>query len=220
MKVAGADVWKGQWVVVVLDDGAFERAFVAPTIDAVLGDAADAVVVGVDMPIGLPGPGQRRPADVEARKHVGPRWQSVFMTPCVNLLQAASLGEANKLAAAEGWEGISAQAYALGKLILQVQPAAARDPRVFEVHPEVSFACASGDRALQWPKATWNGVALRRRILRDNGIVIGDDIGSAGIAGVADVLDACIAAWSAGRIASAKGQSFPGGAERVGAIWR
>jgi len=29
--VAGADVWKGQWVVVVLEDGRFRSAFVRPT---------------------------------------------------------------------------------------------------------------------------------------------------------------------------------------------
>ena len=63
MKVAGADVWKGQWVVVVLEDGHFDRAFVAPTIEAAVGNLPDATAIGVDMPIGLPDPGCRRQAD-------------------------------------------------------------------------------------------------------------------------------------------------------------
>ena len=219
MKVAGADVWKGQWVVVVLDNGQFERALVAPTIEEAVADVPDVAAIGVDMPIGLPDPGSRRPADEQARKYVGPRWPSVFMTPCMSLLEAPSLADANRLAVAEGWSGISAQAYSLGRLILQVQPVADRDARVFEVHPEVSFVRANSDLTLKWSKHTWSGIALRRRILHDHGIVIGDDIGEAGAAGVTDVLDAAIGAWSAGRIASGHGQSFPDGADRIGAIW-
>ena len=220
MKVAGTDVWKGQWAVVVLDDGRFERALVAPTIKEAIDHVPDVAVIGVDMPIGLPDPGRRRPADEQARKYVGPRWQSVFMTPCMSLLESPSLADANRLAVAEGWSGISAQAYSLGRLILQVQPVADRDARVFEVHPEVSFVRANSDLTLKWSKHTWSGIALRRRILQDHGIVIDDDIGEAGAAGVTDVLDAAIGAWSAGRIASGHGQSFPDGADRIGAIWR
>jgi predicted RNase H-like nuclease len=220
MKVAGADVWKGQWVVVVLEDGHFDRAFEAPTIDAAIDNLPDASAIGVDMPIGLPDPGCLRPADRLARTYVGPRWQSVFMTPCLSLLQSPSLGEANQRATAEGWERISAQAYALGKLILQVQPVADRDARVFEIHPEMSLVRANQDVPLQWSKSAWGGTVLRRRILQDHGIVIPDDIGAAGAAGMADVLDAAIGGWSAARIASGHGESLPPGADRIGAIWR
>jgi hypothetical protein len=31
MAVAGTDVWKGRWIVVTLDDGHFDGAFVAAT---------------------------------------------------------------------------------------------------------------------------------------------------------------------------------------------
>jgi predicted RNase H-like nuclease len=220
MKVAGADVWKGQWVVVVLEDGHFDRAFVAATIDEAIDNLPDASAIGVDMPIGLPEPRCCRLADGQARKYVGPRWQSVFMTPCLSLLRSPSLGEANQLAKAEGWDGISAQTYALGKLILEVQPVADRDARVVEIHPEVSFVRANQDVPLQWSKSSWGGISLRRRILQDYGIVIPDDIGAAAASGVADVLDGAIGAGSAARIASGHGESFPHGADRVGAIWR
>lgn len=220
MKVAGADVWKGRWVVVVLDDGHFDRAFVAPTIEAAIGELPDATAIAVDMPIGLPDPGCCRRADGLARQYVGPRWQSVFMTPCLSLLRSPSLGEANQLAEAEGWGGISAQAYALGKLILQVQPVADRETRIVEFHPEVSFVRANQGIPLQWSKSSWGGAVLRRRILHNHGIVIPDDIGAAGAAGVADILDAAIGGWSAARIASGHGESLPHGADRIGAIWR
>jgi predicted RNase H-like nuclease len=220
MKVAGADVWKGRWIVVVLDDGHFDRAFVAATIGDAVEAVPDAVAVGIDMPIGLPQPGQRRPADEQARKYVGPRWQAVFLTPSADLLEAESHKTANELATADGRDGISAQAYALGVLILQVQPVAARDTRLHEVHPEVSFVTANGGTHLPWSKASWNGVNLRRRILDTHGIRIPEDLGPAGGAGVADLLDAAIAAWSASRIATGRAERLPSGQERIGAIWR
>jgi predicted RNase H-like nuclease len=175
MRVAGADVWKGKWIVVVLDDGRFVRAFVAPDIVAAVGELDDCVAIGVDMPIGLP------PAGV-------PR--------------------------------ISAQAFALKKQILAVQPLARADQRIWEVHPEVSFTEANGGVPLEWAKSSWNGAVLRPRILESHGITIPGDLGPAGAVDVPDALDASIAAWSADRIAWGSAQSFPAGAERIGAIWR
>lgn len=220
MKAAGADVWKGQWVVVVLDDGRFDQAFVSSTIGDVVKEAAAAQALGIDIPIGLPQPGETRPADMQARSYVGPRRQSVFMTPSTDLLSASSQHEANILAKAGGRAGISAQAYALKSMILEVQPIAKRNRRVYEVHPEVSFVEANGGQPLRWPKASWNGVHLRCSILKQHGIVLPDDLRGAGAAGVADVLDAAIAAWSAARIAAGTAKAMPKGASRVGAIWR
>lgn len=220
MIAAGADVWKGQWVVVALADGRFHEAFIAPTIEEVVREVSNAVIVGVDMPIGLPKPGQKRPADQQARRYVGPRQSSVFSTPSRDLLEADSHKAANELARADSRDGITIQAYGLGPLIFQVEPVATRDSRVYEVHPEVSFVAANGDDHLAWSKASWNGINLRRRILERQGIVIPDDIGSCGGAGFADVLDAAIAAWSASRIAAGVGQRMPLGEGRGGAIWR
>lgn len=218
--MAGADVWKGKWVVVVLDDGRFSRAFVAPTIDEAVAELADHAAIGVDMPIGLPPAGESRPADNEARVFVGPRRNSVFTTPPAELLECASAAEANTLATSEGWPGISSQAFSLKKQILDVQPLAEADERVWEVHPEVSFAEANGGVPLAWSKTSWNGAELRLRILDSQGITVPRDLGPAGAAEVPDVLDAAIAAWSADRIARGVALSFPSGAQRIGAIWR
>lgn len=220
MRVAGADVWKGKWIVVVLRDGRFERAFVAPDIVAAVAELDDCVAIGVDMPIGLPPAGVSRPADVEARAFVGPRRSSVFPTPSAELLACASAAEANALAKERGWPGISAQTFALKKQILAVQPLVEADPRIWEVHPEVSFTEANGGVPLAWAKSTWNGAALRPRILGSHGIIIPGDLGPAGAVDVPDVLDASIAAWSADRIARGAAEPFPAGGERIGAIWR
>lgn len=221
VKVAGADVWKGQWVVLVLDHGGFDRAFLSRTIEEAVEGVADAQVIGVDMPIGLPEPGRLRPADVLARNYVGTRRQSsVFMTPSVELLKAASHAEANVLAKAQKWKGISAQTYALKAMILEVQPLADRDCRVYEVHPEVSFVRANDEAQLQWSKTSWNGEVLRRRILERHGIVIPDELRDVGQAGAADVLDAAVVAWSAARVAAGEAEALPVDATRIGAIWR
>lgn len=220
MRVAGADVWRGRWVVVVLDRGRLERCIVASSIVGALGDlGGDVAVVGVDMPIGLPEPGEVRAADLLARRYVGRRWPSVFLTPPLDLLEAPSLARANEVARAGNRRGISAQAYALRERILELRPVAARDVRLFEVHPEVSFVRANGGRPLAWPKASWNGHQLRRRILADHRLSLPDELGAAGEAGTGDVLDAAIVAWSASRIAAGVGVGMPAGSPRIGAIW-
>jgi len=211
--VAGADIWKRRWVVVVLRDGRFASAFVAPTVAGALERLEDVVAVGVDIPVGLPAPGERRLSDELARKIVGPRWASVFSTPSQDQVEAASYAEARQSGS------ITAQAYGLARHILAVQPVALADQRVHEVHPEVSFATANGGRPLEWSKTTWNGVNQRRRILAARGIRIPDALLDAGRAGVADVLDAAVVAWSATRIAAGTAERIPEGEGRIGAIW-
>jgi predicted RNase H-like nuclease len=220
MQVAGADVWKGKWVVVVLDDGRFSRANVARSIDEAVAELMDCAAIAVDMPIGLPAAGTLRPADVAARAFVGPRRNSVFSTPPAELLACSSAAEANTVARSQGWTGISSQAFALKKQILAVQQLAEADERIWEVHPEVSFAEANGGDPLLWSKTSWNGAALRPRILASHGISLPGDLGPAGAADIPDVLDAAIAAWSADRIARGVALSFPSRNQRIGAIWR
>src|SRR5664280_789696 len=96
---------------------------------------------------------------------------------------------------------------------------AAAENRIWEVHPEASFADAHG-RRIDWPKSDWNGLSLRRGILEGHSIVLPADLGPGGTADVADVLDAAIVAWTAVRIAEGRGQSLPPGSQRIGAIWR
>ncbi len=223
MRVAGADVWKKKWVVVVLDDGCFSHAFVESGIADAVARLTDCVAIGIDMPIGLPAPGESRPADPEARRFVGRRSSSVFSTPSRAILDCTSAAEANLLARECGWPGITSQAFALKDQILAVAELAEVNQRIWEVHPEVSFAEASkavGGCTLRWSKSGWNGTAERRLLLERHGIVLPEDLGDAGVAGVADVLDAAIAAWSADRIARGTAESIPANAERIGAIWR
>ena len=218
MIVAGADVWKGKWVVVILNDGRFSDGFIALTFSDVMKKLDDATVIGVDIPIGLPEVGLRRDCDVEARRFVGGRRHSVFFTPPVELLICDSARTANDLARELGVPGISAQTFALKNQILAVRPFAELDDRIYEVHPEVSFRAAHGEEIL-WPKNSWNGQMLRRKILASEGIEMPQTHVDLGAAEAADILDAAIVAWSASRIASRVAKRFPSTGLRANAIW-
>ena len=179
-------------------------------------------VVGLDAPIGLPDRGFRE-ADRLAKDFVGLRRNSVFMTPPRTVLEAPDPDEGRRRCLALTGQSISSQALALRPRILEADAVARADRRVREVHPEVSFAALT-DGHLAFAKSTWAGIVLRRRLLTDACIVLPDNLGSAGAAGVDDVLDAAAAAGSAARIAAGRGRSLPAD-PRVGpdghaaAIW-
>jgi predicted RNase H-like nuclease len=172
------------------------------------------------MPIGPPETGPRE-SDLCARAFVGPRRNSVFMTPPRAVLGAASYAEANERAAAlPGGKKISQQAWALRHNIAVVAAVADGDPRVIEVHPEVSFRAMAGG-PLAFAKTTWNGQALRRALLARRDVAPADRLDEAGGVPPADVLDAAAVAWTARRHARGESRSLPEGWTRgtPGAIW-
>jgi len=81
----------------------------------------------------------------------------------------------------------------------------------------VVVALAGGP--LPYPKKTWAGQALRRSLLRDAGVVLGDALGPADRVPVDDVLDAAVAAWTARRVALGTARSLPSPPEDVGDGW-
>src|SRR5262245_7004528 len=138
-------------------------------LTAVLAAFGDADAFGVDMPIGLPDRGTRR-ADAEARRFVGPRASSVFTAPPRSAL-LLPYEQAVRRCAELGAPGVSRQAYGLGAKILEVEPVAAREPRVLEVHPECSFRALAGEPIVH-PKTTWAGFRMRVRLLEAAGIAV------------------------------------------------
>jgi predicted RNase H-like nuclease len=195
-EVIGCDVAKGTWVAVVLRDGAFARAFVAATLREVAAEPADAIAV--DIPIGLPTRGQRA-ADLAARAFVGPRRNSVFMTPVRAAVLEPDHAKASAINLAATGKGISRQAHALRHMILDAE--AARDERVHEAHPEASF-CAMAGAPLPHAKTSWNGLHARLALLADQGIELPAAAGEAGRVRPDDLIDAAAVAWTAARIAA------------------
>jgi predicted RNase H-like nuclease len=216
-RVLGVDGCAAGWVAVAMPGPA---ACAGPGIGAVVDQAvADGplAVIAIDMPAGLADAG-RRPADVLARRDLGPRWASIFLTPVRAALAAAGPGASHAeryRAASEAsrrvaGEGISRQAFALLPKIAEVDGWIRDAPaRVVEAHPELSFATLAG-APLATRKPTWAGAAQRHALLAAAGIVLPGDLGPAGtLAGVDDVLDAAVLAWTARRVADGTARPRP-----------
>lgn len=221
-RVVGVDGFPGGWVAVTLTDGRYTLTTARKSLAEVLADEPAATVFGVDIPIGLPEAGGRL-ADMEARKPLGPRASSVFPTPPRAALALDDYEAANDLARQLTASGISKQSWALRERIREANELAEVNPRMVEVHPELSFRHMAGV-PLAAAKTSWNGVGLRRSLLARYGIDLPDDLGPvAATAPPADVLDAAAAAWSADRILRGEAVPYPNppqlDGERAVAIW-
>jgi predicted RNase H-like nuclease len=198
--VAGVDGCRTGWVVV--HD---RRAAVYASFGEVLAALPDATVVAVDMPIGLVDehrPGGRA-ADRAARTELGPKHNSVFSAPPRSVLGARTLPEARRRG---------------GKLTLQTLNLLPRiedvdrvmtpalQARVFEVHPELSFAAMDDGRPVLAPKRAARGSEVRRALLARTGVPVPERPRGAALD---DLLDACALSWSAGRIARRETRRVP-----------
>lgn len=208
MRVAGVDGTKGGWIAIELDDGQFAADHVLRPVDTDFDELQGADVVAIDIPIGY-GP---RLADPAARAFLSGAASTVFTTPRREVLE---------IPFGPGL-GVSAQSHALGPRIIHVTRLAQSDPRVYEVHPEVSFRAMNDRQPLRHRKKFAGGALERVELLRRHGIELAI-LGAAAAAPVDDVLDAAAAAWSANRIAHGQARSLPDPPELVEgrrvAIW-
>ena len=207
MRVAGVDGTKDGWIAIELEDGRFLRDHFLSPVETDFRELADAEMIAIDIPIGF-GP---RQADGAARSLLVGAASTVFTTPPRDVLERP-FGPGL---------GVSAQAHALGSRIRHVTELARSDPRLHEVHPEVSFRAMNGGRALRRKKCA-AGALERIELLLRHRIHLGELTSSAS-APLDDVLDAAAAAWSAARIAAGEAKTLPDPAEvRDGskiAIW-
>lgn len=218
VRTLGVDAAGRNWVAVASD----LRAYAAPTLVGLLAvaDTDGAIeVVGIDIPIGLPGGPVPRQADFLARKAVGPRWRSVFMTPPRTVLASLTYRAASDEALRVTGKGVSRQAWALAPRILEVDEVVRSSGRqIVEVHPELSFTVLAG-REIPAAKSTWAGLEDRRRLLAEVGFSLPADLGHAGlVAGPDDVLDAAVACWSAQRVAAGDARNYPDPPEQLDGV--
>jgi predicted RNase H-like nuclease len=198
--VAGVDGCRRGWAVV--HDG---HATVHRDFASVLASLPDDTVVAVDMPIGLADhhePGGRD-VDRAARMELGAKRSSVFSAPPRCVLGARTLPDARRRGAR-----LTLQTLNLLARIEDVDRVMtpALQSRVFEVHPELSFAAMGDGRPVLAPKRSAVGSAERRAMLRRAGVVVPER--PAGAAGD-DLLDACALSWSARRIADGTAARVP-----------
>lgn len=159
------------------------------------------------MPIGLL-EDEFRQADAEAKKFLGKRASSIFLTPPRRVLEAANYEKANRLARRLG-KGISKQAYNLREKIFEVEPHAAINTRIVEVHPEISFVEMAG-RALTSSKKTWDGLQERLALLKKVGLDLAKKLPRTGTrVAPDDVVDAAAVAWTAARVAQGEALTLP-----------
>jgi predicted RNase H-like nuclease len=223
--VAGADVAKGRWVVVVLGDGRFKRAFVAEHLIHLRQRLGPVSILAMDIPIGLPlgGSDWPRAADLEARHFIGPRRSSVFSTPPRSVFDVSSYAKANQLHRELTGKGLSRQSWGLRDRILEAEFFVSENPETVEVHPEVCFRAMRGS-FLPCPKKSWNGQMERRSLLQSQGIELPDQLEDAGTVPPDDLLDAAAAAWTAWRVVRGKAEVLPESAmgcdiNKRGVIW-
>jgi predicted RNase H-like nuclease len=198
--VAGVDGCRAGWVV-VHDRHATVRPDFAAVLAALPGDA----IVALDMPIGLVDEHQPggRDADRAARVELGPKRNSVFSAPPRCALGARTLRDARRHGAR-----LTLQTLNLLPRIEDVDRVMTPDlqSRVFEVHPELSFAAMNGDDPVRPPKRSAAGSKERRALLQRAGVVVPERPAGAALD---DLLDACALAWSAHRVACGTARRVP-----------
>ena len=232
--VVGLDGCKGGWIAAVAEDGALARVDFCPSARAAIEAYPNAEVFAFDIPIGLSADGARE-ADAAARAFLRPvgKASSVFPAPLQAVLGVDARSHATfrdayaearrvSLEASGGQRSIAAQSFALVPKIREVAEVAG-DSRVYEAHPEVSFALM-GDGIRLPGKKTPDGLMQRRALLAAHGLAIPELVGEASAKGAADdILDAVACAWTAGRIASGEARTFPDPPQRIDgrevAIW-
>lgn len=221
----GVDGCRDGWVGVALDAGT-PRAYAAADL-LILVDRAEqdgpVLRVGIDIPIGLVDEGWRQ-ADTRARAALGPRRASLFAIPVRAALEAPDHASGVATSRARSGGGFSIQAWGLRQKVLEVDRLVREgEPRLREVHPELSFATMAGHPA-EHPKKTWVGQQERLALLRAEGIDLGTLLGSTAAAAPDDVVDAAAVAWTARRLLRGTAVSVPDPPEPVpyglhAAIW-
>lgn len=221
--LAGVDGCRGGWVVALLDTRTRTLSVrVVPSFAAVLALPEAPAVICADVPIGLLDASQAggRTCDPAARKLLGSRASSVFSPPSRAALAAfragcdyAAVSQANK-GGREDAPGLSRQAFAIVPKIAEVDDVvtSALQARVREVHPELCFTEANGGKPLVHGKKRSKGRVERVQLLERVGYpgalgLLGP--GHSGDAKPDDLLDACIACWTAERVAAGTATCLP-----------
>ncbi|HVF18723.1 MAG TPA: DUF429 domain-containing protein [Mycobacteriales bacterium] len=210
--VAGVDGCPGGWVAALVDladrSAHWRRV---PDARGVVGLLDDVAVVGIDIPIGLPEPGEARACDRLARVELRERRSCVFPAPPRIVLAEPEFRAANVASRRCGGKGISKQAFFIGARIvdldLTLDPALAE--RVVEVHPELSFARMAG-RPIG-TKKTATGLATRRELIAH---WLPGDVAALVDARPTrvrpdDALDALACAWTMDRWVRGEAESLP-----------
>lgn len=213
--VAGVDGCRAGWFVVLVDcvEGvprAREYVQCASFWEVLaLREERRLKAIAVDIPIGLldkPQPGGRT-CDMLARQRLPGRSCVVFSPPIRSQLYAPTFPAAKALGP------LTRQCFGICPKIREVDESMSPELQdfVFEVHPEVTFACLNDGKPVADKKKSSAGIAARLSLLRepfgDLSPVLANCAGNG--VGRDDILDAYAAAWTAMRISAGNAEWFP-----------
>jgi predicted RNase H-like nuclease len=137
----------------------------------------------------------------------------VFAIPPRPVWEQPAYANANQGCRELTGRGMSIQAWGLRRKLLEADEfRRAAAPRLYEVHPELSFAALGGGTPLADSKHTRAGLAARRALLAQAGIVVPP---RAAGAAEDDLLDAAAVAWSAARVAAGAAVTLNDPAQRA-----
>jgi predicted RNase H-like nuclease len=143
---------------------------IADSFGALLdGPLAEAAMIVIDMPIGLPDlPG--RACERETRHAIGPRRSSVFAAPLRGMLSFEAYEHANAFGKARG-AGLSKQAWNITPKIREIDAlmAPSLQARIREGHPELAFTRLGG-APCAFSKRDAKGQRERLRRLDDHSV--------------------------------------------------
>lgn len=225
-QVAGVDGCKAGWFVVITsatnrNSGTnpvsifkLKSFFVASIFSEVLSETTDCELVCIDIPIGL-SDGKRRECDVVARRILrGQRASSVFPAPVRQCLSAKDYKTASEISFEHSGKKLSCQSFNILAKIRQVdkEMTPRRQQRVREVHPEVSFWALNHGQPMQHKKSRVVGREERIRFLAPifpNVEKIVAEARKPKEVAPDDILDALVAAWTAGQTVIGKASTLP-----------
>lgn len=206
--IAGLDGCRDGWIAAIEEHGVTSLR-VLGSLESLLEDPA-LIAAMIDVPIGLPEGGPRR-CDLLARQLLrAPRASSVFPAPIRSMLPARDQGEASRLRFAAEGKRCSVQLAAILPKIREVDSLLnpARQLKVREGHPEVSFAIMNGGRSMSYPKRRTAGREERIGLLSGHFANV-----LTALRGVGrfqeDAVDAYAMLWTARRLVDSASRTLP-----------
>ena len=170
MKTVGIDSCPQGWFYIALNENGDYELGIDPFIYTLCEKQADANLMLIDVPIGLP-EDKPRQCDQEARRLLAPeRSSSVFPVPCRKAVYAKNYEEAVKTNKEELGASVSKQSWAICKRISQVDSFLTNPdhatPYLRESHPEVCFWAMNSHQPLQHSKKKTEGMRERIAVLQ------------------------------------------------------
>ena len=232
-QVAGIDGCKAGWFVAVvsaMEVGtgvsttcvyALQEFWVAHNFNEILPKIKQFELVCVDIPIGLSDGPYERACDLAARKLLGqPRSRSVFPAPLRPALRANDRETSSRItlectkARRKGPVGVNKQTFSLFRGVKdvdgQIEPF--KQDRIREVHPEISFWAINNQKPMQHSKKRLIGRKERMKLLApifsDIEKIVAETRKPKEVA-PDDILDALVAAWTAGQTVIGKAETLP-----------